>query len=213
MAALLLCLTLSATPATKFADGGFRSASGSTFAELARLAHTAHGDNRLSASQQAFDAFARYASPIYPQFQPRCHCSRVFETLKKWDYLRQIQEPKPDALTHAELQDFKKACYSMLRVPDQWTRQRALEHIVMTADQRDLRPLLALLHDPMADRGLVCLGLGRVGSDEAVPAIARELGGKWWEEAKAALEAIGSDAAKEALAKTRRDSPRIADSR
>lgn len=197
MIATILSLALAASPAEfsgKFNADGIRVEESSTgwadaksFRELATIAINGTGDIRQQAAQRSFSAFERYTAPLNVQF-PKCHCGRTFDGIRKWDYARQIT-PKPSALTSKEQDDFKAACYFMLKSEIPWIRERAMEHLVIVADHRDLSKMLGLLRTGEYC-GLACLALGRIGSDDALPALERELSGPFKEQAQAAIEHI-----------------------
>jgi hypothetical protein len=147
-------------------------------------------------------AFQRYTGPVNVQF-PRCHVGRTFEQIGKWHYWD--QQRTSESLTRDELKQFKSACFAMLKSPEQWTRQRAAEHLTLIAGSADLQPLLAAMKSGGIDRGLGCIALAMTGSDEAVPAITKELASEvHWEQAAAALEYIGTPVAKAAIANSPR---------
>jgi hypothetical protein len=189
MLTILLTAVLSAD--AHFSDSGLRSDSGKTFGELARLAvNSPREDQRAIAAERMFQAFGRYVGPVNVQF-PRCHVGRTFDQIQQFSY----QRPAPQRLTNEEIKDFKAACYSMLR--SEFGR-KAMEHLVVIANHDDLQPMLRCLKS-QTHPGLACVALGVIGSDEAVPALKRELSGECREEARAALEHLGSPKAKEAL--------------
>lgn len=202
MFTLITIALLSASPTGaytgRFAPGGIRveesdhsRPDGRSFEQLARIAISAKAteDHRQEAAERAFAAFQRYAGPVTVQI-PRCHAGRVYEALRRWDYLYQTQRPKPSDLSRQERVDFKAACYTMLRSPEPQIRQQALNHLIVVADHTDQPRFVAMLGNPRFDRVRVLLGLGRIGSKDSIPILTRELSGPYAEQAAEALKEI-----------------------
>jgi hypothetical protein len=145
------------------------------------------------------------------QYSQRCACRRIYAQLDQWSYNRQLEPPPDESFSESEMRQFKEACYLMLLAPEKWTRTRALEHLVFLADTRDAARLKALLRRPEAelDHGLICLALGRIGGEDAIPLLVKELDGRRWEEAYTAIQRIGGPKAEAAL--TGRKKPPDAD--
>lgn len=196
LALILLCADPSAS---RFGDGGFRDPQGDTFATLAKQAVSAkrHGysvtgisDYRATFASRIFGAYMRYTSPPANPFYQTCGMSRVYDQMRDWDQRRQLTPRQPDELTPDEVVQFKKACWVMLRSDEIWPRNLALRHITLLANRDDVKPLLAMLKKPGGPRDLICITLGRIGDEAALPALEKELGGVNDEQARAAIENI-----------------------